>query len=117
VLADLFESLIAYLRLQFGLEVSRIFIIELLYPYRDDAEALRGKSYKSLLQELIQKHYQTLPVYVEEEVEVESSGNVLSYRSTVMLGEKVLGTGLAQNKRKAQEEAAEQAYTSLATAN
>ncbi|MBP6256191.1 hypothetical protein KA405_00260 [Patescibacteria group bacterium] len=43
------------------------FIEVYLYPLHTDVDAFRGKSYKSLLQERVQKSYQQLPVYVEEE--------------------------------------------------
>lgn len=66
-----------------------------IYPYRDDTAALRGKSYKSLLQERAQKTYQQLPVYIEEAVQIESSGNILSYRSKVMVAEKILAEAIA----------------------
>lgn len=94
VLADAYEALIAYIWIQFGYEVTRAFISTTLYPFRDDQEAQRGKSFKSLLQEWIQKQHQQLPIYIDEEVEIEPSGNVLTYSSSVYLGEKLLGTGI-----------------------
>jgi dsRNA-specific ribonuclease len=65
------------------------------------------------LQERAQKTYQQLPVYTEEAVQVESSGNILTYRSVVLVADKVLAEAIAGNKRKAQEEAARLAYTSI----
>jgi dsRNA-specific ribonuclease len=61
------EAWIAYLWHQFGRNVADRFIEIYLYPYHHDTAAIRGKSYKSLLQERVQKTYQQLPVYVEEE--------------------------------------------------
>lgn len=75
-----------------------------------DSGAVRGKSYKSLLQERAQKTYQQLPVYVEDAVQVEHSWNVLRYRSVVTVDDTVLAEARATNKRKAQEEAAKLAY-------
>lgn len=113
VLADACEAWIAYLRRQFGREVANCFVITYIYPFRTDSGAVRGKSYKSLLQERAQKTYQQLPVYTEEAVEVESSGNVLTYRSVVMVADKVLAEAIAGNKKKAQEEAARLAYEAV----
>jgi ribonuclease-3 len=73
VLADACEAWIAYLRRQFGWETVSCFVVTYIYPFRDDSGAVRGKSYKSLLQERAQKTYQQLPVYTEEAVHVESS--------------------------------------------
>jgi dsRNA-specific ribonuclease len=46
-------------------------------------------------------------------VQVESSGNILTYRSVVLVADKLLAEAVASNKRKAQEEAARLAYTSI----
>lgn len=110
ILADTCEAWIAYLWRQFWRDVANCFVLTYIYPYRDDIAALRGKSYKSLLQERAQKTYQQLPVYTEEAVQVESSGNILSYRSSVMVADKILAEAIAGNKKKAQEEAARLAY-------
>lgn len=113
VLADVCEAWIAYLRRQFWWASADAFVGTYIYPFREDTAALRGKSYKSLLQERAQKTYQQLPVYTEEAVQVESSGNILTYRSVVLVADKVLAEAIAGNKRKAQEEAARLAYTSI----
>jgi ribonuclease III len=110
ILADACEAWIAYLWRQFWRDVVTSFVITYIYPYRDDSGAVRGKSYKSLLQERAQKTYQQLPVYTEEAAQTESSGNILTYRSEVVVAGKVLAEATAGNKRKAQEEAARIAY-------
>lgn len=113
VLADAYEALIAYLWLQFDPSVATACIMKTLYPFLDDQEAHHGKSFKSLLQEWIQKQHQQLPIYIEEEIEIESSGNVLTYSSNVYLGDKLLWSWTGSNKKKAQEEAAKEAYEKL----
>jgi ribonuclease III len=110
ILADACEAWIAYLRDQFGRDVADRFVEAYLYPLHTDAEAVRWKSYKSLLQERVQKTYQQLPVYVEEEWVKEASWNVLNYISRVYVNDELLAEATAQNKRKAQEEAARLAY-------
>lgn len=113
ILADACEAWIAYLWRQFWWEVVNCFVISYIYPFRTDSGAVRGKSYKSLLQEWAQKTYQQLPIYTEEAVQVETSGNVLSYRSKVVVADKILSEAVAWNKRKAQEEAAKIAYKKI----
>jgi len=110
VLADACEAWIAYLWRQFGLDIATCFIIEHIYPYRTDKAAVRGKSYKSLLQERAQQTYHQLPLYDEQEVQVEKSWNVLTYRSRVTVDGKLLGEAIDTNKKKAQEAAAKIAY-------
>lgn len=110
ILADACEARIAYLWYQFGREVAQRFVDVYIYPYHTHDDAVRGKSYKSLLQERVQKTYQQLPVYVEEEGVKEASWNVLTYISRVYVQDELFAEASAQNKRKAQEEAARLAY-------
>lgn len=110
VLADACEAWIAYLWRQFWWNAVTCFIVTYIYPFRTDSGAVRWKSYKSLLQERAQKTYQQLPLYTEEPVQVESSWNILTYCSRVMVAELVLAEAVAGNKKKAQEEAARIAY-------
>jgi len=68
------------------------------------------KSYKSLLQEKVQKLYKIVPEYKDYEWEKDEKWNVIIYKSEVyILGEKK-GEGYWPNKKKAQEEAAKMAY-------
>lgn len=113
ILADACEAWIAYLRRVFGQEVVTCFVVEHIYPYRTDTGAIRGKSYKSLLQERAQQTYHELPVYEEHPVHVEQSGNVLTYRSSVTVNGKLLAEAVESNKKKAQEAAAKIAYQSV----
>jgi dsRNA-specific ribonuclease len=53
--------------------VAHQFVLTYIYPYRTDNAAVRGKSYKSLLQERAQQTYHQLPVYEEYAVQVEKS--------------------------------------------
>lgn len=113
VLADMMESLIAYLWIQGWWETVHTFVTNTIYPRRFDDDAERGKSYKSLLQERIQQHYQQLPTYIDESYEVERSGNILSFRSQIFLNDRLLAEWIESNKKKAQELAAERAYKLL----
>lgn len=110
ILADACEAWIAYLWHQFGRDVAQKFVDVYIYPHHTHHDAVRGKSYKSLLQERVQKTYQQLPVYVEEEGTKEKSWNVLNYISRVYVQDVLIAEASAQNKRKAQEEAARLAY-------
>ena len=66
-----------------------------------------------MAQESIQKHYKQLPVYVDCEEKVDEKGNVLLFRSEIMVAEKVLASGFWTNKKKAQEDAAKNYYEEL----
>jgi dsRNA-specific ribonuclease len=65
-----------------------------------------SKSYKNLLQERVQRKYKELPVYVDSEASVESSGNITGFQSEVCIQGVSHGAAVAQNKKKAQEEVA-----------
>lgn len=68
------------------------------------------KSFKSMLQEYVQKHWQELPVYDLVEKDIEESGNVLLYEARVSVQWTHRWTWQWASKKKAQEAAAKQAY-------
>jgi dsRNA-specific ribonuclease len=72
-----------------------------------------SKSYKNLLQEWVQKHYKELPLYIDTQASVEVNGNITSFQSEVFIQGVSYGIAVAQNKKKAQEEAAKVAMEKL----
>lgn len=110
ILADALEAFIAYIYLDHGRENIASFINNHIMSELDALDDLPGKSWKSRLQELVQKRYQELPVYKDFESEVEETGNVLSYGTKVYINGSLVAEGIGQSKKKAQESAAEKAY-------
>jgi ribonuclease III len=107
ILADGLESLIAYIYLQFWRQQAYICVMEWIRPEFPGFEVHGvSKSYKNLLQERVQRKYKELPVYIDTEANVESSGNITSFQSEVFIQGVSYGVAVAQNKKKAQEEVA-----------
>src|SRR5205085_3023427 len=65
MLADVYESLVAAIYLDGGLEAARAFILRHLGPEIEQvAEGAHGGNFKSLLHEVAQKEFSTTPQYV-----------------------------------------------------
>src|SRR5262245_61293684 len=65
MLADVYESLVAAIYLDGGLEVARAFILKHLGPEIEDAaEGVVGGNFKSLLQQVAQRKFNATPQYL-----------------------------------------------------
>ncbi|MFO0877146.1 MAG: ribonuclease III [Gemmataceae bacterium] len=65
MLADVYESLVAAMYLDGGLEITRKFILEHLSPVIEEAaEGTMGGNFKSMLQQVAQREYNATPQYV-----------------------------------------------------
>lgn len=107
LLADCFEAVIGYFFLTEGYVGAQQFVLSTVYTLVDNIDQLMPiKSYKARVQEYTQKTYKNLPVYEDVALEVEPSGNVLSYQSTLTINNKHVSTGIAASKKKSQEAAA-----------
>lgn len=112
ILSDALEAFIAYLFLQWGESIAEVFIHAHVIPMIEE-QPLPTKSFKSKLQEYVQKHYQQLPEYTIVEKDVEESGNVLLYEAAVSVQWKHCWRWVGASKKKAQESAAQQAFESF----
>ena len=115
LLADALEALIAAVYLDGGLEASRAFTLRV---FDDDLEALgalNGESafedYKTRLQELCQKRYDTLPRYVT----VRESGpdHRKTFEVELTIRGEVTGVGQGFSKKEAEQMAAKQALEGI----
>jgi ribonuclease-3 len=71
------------------------------------------KSYKTMVQEYIQKDLKITPEYQEQEFEKDQKGNILQYTSSLFIQGEKKSEGKGTNKKKAQEAAAKNFYESL----
>jgi len=110
ILWDAFEALLGYLYIDFWPDEVLKFVKKYLYPFMDSISTHPVKSYKTLVQELVQKDTKQIPEYREVEVEVDEKGNVLSYKSELFVSEKKVAEWIWVNKKKAQESAAKNYY-------
>jgi len=106
ILSDTLEALIWALFLVFDFSVVEEFIKKYLYSKLSDIKTRPSKSYKSMIQEIIQKKHKILPVYKEYEDEATSNGNVTRYKSEIFVLGNKMAEGFGASKKKAQEEAA-----------
>lgn len=107
ILADCLEALIGYIYIDQGYEAAELFVKHYVYSKIENIEDyIPVKSYKSRVQEMIQKEHKVLPNYVDTEDKVDETGNVLVYKADLYLESQLLATGFWQSKKKAQEEAA-----------
>ncbi len=110
ITSDALEAFIGYLALDLGYALAEQFILATVYPEMRELSKAPVKSYKTMTQELIQKTYKQLPIYVDSEAEQDEKGNITLFRSEVWVNEKCLATGYGSNKKKAQEDAAKAYY-------
>jgi len=110
ILWDAFESLLGYLYLDIGEWEVFQFVQKYLYPKIEKIREKPVKSYKTLVQEYIQREIKSTPAYIDLEFQVDDKGNVLQYQSNLTVDDKILATGFGSNKKKAQENAAQLFY-------
>jgi dsRNA-specific ribonuclease len=61
------------------------FVEKYLYPFMESISAYPVKSYKTLVQELVQRDIKQIPEYRETEAEIDKKGNVLLYKSELFI--------------------------------
>ncbi len=110
ILSDSLEALIGACYLVYGYQQSYNFIKEVVGSYLGACIETNCKSHKSLIQERSQGSGFKIPHYETKEIK-ESNTNVFS--SQIFIDGELRGSWQGKNKKKAQEEAAKDAYTSL----
>nr|MDD3719810.1 ribonuclease III [Candidatus Gracilibacteria bacterium] len=109
LLANTLEAFIGALYLDLGLENARIFINRFIYPtLKDILENNYFKDFKSLIQEYSQAEFDITPTY--EVLLEEGSDHDKNFKVGIYIGEKLIGSGFGSSKKKAQEQAAKNAY-------
>ena len=107
ILSDCLEALIWYIYHDLWYEEAFKFIIRHIYKKMECVEDLMPiKSYKSRVQELIQKEFKLLPTYKDEETKVDKTWNITQFTSHLSINDTLLSTGTGTSKKKAQEDAA-----------
>jgi len=113
ILADCVEALIWFIYVDIGSDATEDFIQKYVYSQIDTVSKDPVKSYKTMVQERVQKKYKQLPVYQDTEEQIDNKGNVLQYKSELFILDKKTGEGFWINKKRAQEDAAKAYYLSL----
>jgi ribonuclease III len=111
-LAGAFESLIAAIYLDQGLESARSFILGLFGPeMHQQAHRGAGTDYKSKLQEILQAQSQITPTYTL--IEARGPEHDKQFTVEVLAGKEALGQGAGKSKKLAEMEAARAALGRL----
>ena len=112
VMAAVFESMIAAIYLDGGLEPARTFILDLCRPEIDKAsDGHHGGNYKSLLQQLSQREFGAVPTY--EMVDEQGPDHSKSFRVSAVIGSLRYPAAWGRNKKEAQQRAALNALSQI----
>ena len=115
VLAACFEALAGALSLSEGNDRTEAALIRVFEPHLETLNEIDGppKSAKSLLQEWMQRHRRTKPVYLV--VSTNGPPHDQEFRVEVRLGGRVAGNGSGSSRQRAEEQAAAEALAALGT--
>ena len=107
ILADAFESLIAAIYIDGGIENARSFVLKFVIPDIENPKLHRAKDYKTILQEIVQKNPEEHLTYVL----VDESGpdHDKHFVFEVHLNSNVIGRGGGKSKKDAEQQAAREA--------
>ena len=112
ILADAVEAVIGALYIDSGFKAAESFVQKLIDP-RIALVRQSGswRDFKSILQEYVQKHYKTMPVYKEEGRTGPAHAQVFSI--SVSVRGTVYGPALGKNKKEAEQAVAEKACLAM----
>lgn len=113
ILSDALEALIGYLYIDLGIDVTQQFIETHIYTKLENIEKHPVKSYKTMIQEIVQKEHKIVPEYKDIEHQKDEKGNITEYKSEIYIVGKKVSEWFGSNKKKAQEEAAKKCYSIL----
>jgi len=113
IIADALEALIWFIYVDLWFEDTENFVKKYIYSKLEEIRKTPVKSYKTMLQEVIQKEFKTLPEYIDIEFQKDDKWNVLVYKSEIYLSWKLQSDWIWSNKKKSQEEAAKSYYEKL----
>ena len=107
ILADALEALVGAIYLDSNLEKARDFVIRLFASDVRSIDEKEDMDYKTILQELFQGNYGTIPIYrVVREI---GPDHERIFEVQVLLKEEVCGSGIGTSKKNAEQEAARMA--------
>lgn len=111
IIADLFESFIGALYLDSGIDSVNIILDSVFDSIFENLEALGITDYKTKLQEFIQSDSRKAVTY--EVVSVQGPSNAPLFEVVVKLDQLIFGVGQGLSKKKAEQNAAQDAFNKL----
>jgi ribonuclease-3 len=105
LLADVYESLVAAIYLDGGLEAARTFILKQLGPEIEEvAEGAHGGNFKSLLQQVAQREFSATPQYIL--LDEKGPDHSKCFKIAAMIGRHTYAGAWGRNKKEAEQRAA-----------
>ncbi len=111
ILADMFEALLGALYLESGLDAVGNILNEVITPLLKNPEALTQVDFKTKLQEYVQADLRKSVTY--EVIGIVGPSNHPEFEVLVKLDEIVLGHGKGNSKKKAEQNAAQNAFEKM----
>jgi len=112
LLADVFESLVAAIYLDGGLDAARRFILQYVGPEIEQvAEGAHGGNYKSLLQQLAQREFGATPQY--HLLDEKGPDHSKCFKIAAGIGGQSFPAAWGRNKKEAEQKAAMNALADL----
>ena len=108
ILADAYEALVGAIYLDSGLDRVREFVVRDIKRYLSGEELWRYRDYKTLLQELVQKHHEMNVTY--KILKESGPDHDKRFVAGVFFKERMLGEGKGKSKKEAEQEAARVAF-------
>jgi len=111
IIADVFESVLAVIYLEKGLEVVKNFVLKLILPYiKKNVQFIHD--YKSLLQEMVQTDKKSLDYVLVDE---SGPAHEKLFTIEVRIDGMIYGRGVGRSKKEAEQNAARDAYQKSAS--
>jgi ribonuclease-3 len=112
LLADVFESLVAAIYLDGGLEAARHFILRYVGPEIEQvAESAHGGNYKSLLQQVAQREFNSTPQY--QLLDEKGPDHSKCFKIAAVIGRNAYAAAWGRNKKEAEQKAAMNALAQI----
>jgi ribonuclease-3 len=112
LLADVFESLVAAIYLDGGLEPARRFILQHVGPEIEQvAEGAHGGNFKSLLQQVAQREFSATPQY--QLLDEKGPDHSKCFKIAAVIGRQAYPAAWGRNKKEAEQKAAMNALAQI----
>jgi ribonuclease-3 len=112
LLADVFESLVAAIYLDGGLEPARRFILQHVGPEIEQvAEGAHGGNFKSLLQQVAQREFSATPQY--QLLDEKGPDHSKCFKIAAVIGRQAYAAAWGRNKKEAEQKAAMNALAQI----
>jgi ribonuclease-3 len=112
LLADVFESLVAAIYLDGGLDAARRFILQYVGPEIEQvAESAHGGNFKSVLQQVAQKEFNATPQYLL--LDEKGPDHSKCFKIAAMIGRQSFPGAWGRNKKEAEQKAAMNALAQI----